>query len=133
MANQPVNSQYNSPIVFSGLLTPGVTTAGGLLSLVNNTGVDLIITAWTVDVATVSTGAAGIDVGVTSTNGTTAATNLQSNVDVHSAIVIAAAAITAQQRWVAGKWLTASAHSSADTTGMVASYYCQCVPVPAGG
>ena len=135
MANQPISSQYNNPLVFAFLLTDA-DAAAGLLSVANNTGVDLIITNCVMNVKTVATGAQTTDVGVAATS--ILDDTLLDGIDGHSATGTFGAAdggatnAHLQKRWPATQFLTASTASGA-SAGMVATLYVTCIPVPAGG
>lgn len=59
-------------------------TAGGILSLANPEGCDLIVTKLALNVTTIATAACTVDVGIAA-NGSTSADNLIDGQDVHSA------------------------------------------------
>jgi hypothetical protein len=59
-------------------------TAGGVLSLANPEGIDLIVTKLVIDVTTAATAACTVDAGIAA-NGTTSADNLIDGQDVNAA------------------------------------------------
>jgi len=130
MANQPISSQYNNPIVVTALLSD-VDTAGGLVSLINGAGVDLVVLSAVLNVGTASTGACTVSIGYTATSGTTLSSTLISGQTVASTGTFQSAVANAV-RWVNGKWITASTASGA-SAGLVGTLYLTCIPVPAGG
>lgn len=111
-------------------LTAATTTAvGGVLSVENPEGVDLIITRVVLDITTGSTGAATIDAGVDDGGDVSSDTLL----DGHS---VATAGVfdnienggtngKAAVKWPAGQFVVATA--SATTAGMVGSAYIEYV------
>ena len=98
-------------------LKAGTDTGGGVLSWQNNLGHDIVIERAQLDITTIATAACSLDVGETATNGTTAATNLFSAQDVHSATGL----FDSGAKGVivpAGKWVTASTHSGGASAGL---------------
>ena len=113
-------------------LTAATTTAvGGVLSVVNPTGVDLMITRLLLNVTTQSSGAASVDIGVddggdvnsdTLIDGLSVATaGLYDNIENQGTNGKSAV------RWPAGQYLVATA--SATTAGMVGYAYVEWVYV----
>ena len=94
-------------------------TGGAVLSWQNNTGGDIIITRFALDVTTKSTGASTIDAGTTATNATTSSDNLVDGLDTGAAagyfdnVVNAGTNGKGGQRLASGKWLTVSRASGA--------------------
>jgi hypothetical protein len=82
------------------------------------------------DVTTVATGAATVDIGYTATTATTSSDTLLDGVDVNGAIALFdsmnaaldSGANAKAQKAASGKWITADS-ASGDTTGMVANAY----------
>lgn len=110
---------------YSGALVAATTTAaGGVISLLNPEGRDLIITRFLLDVRTASAGAATVDIGVAATvasadtliDGMSVATaGTFDNIENQGTNGVSAL------RWPAGYYLTATA--SATTASMVGRYY----------
>ena len=102
------------------------TTAGGVLSVANPEGADIIVTGVYLDVTTAATGAATVDAGIAA-NGTTSADNLIDAGDVGTAAAVISnrdnAGVNGKQarRWNSGEFLTITA--SATTAGMVGNAY----------
>lgn len=101
------------------------TTAGGVLSLANPEGADLIVTRLILDVTTASTGAAAVDAGIAA-NGSTSADNLIDGASVATIGVLdniedGGTNGQAVYKWGASQYLTITA--SADATGLVANAY----------
>ena len=97
------------------------TTAGGVLSLANPEGVDIVITRFILYVSTKSTGAASVDAGVAA-NGSTASDTLIDGLSVATAgvydnVVNGGTNGKALQKWGASQYITATA--TATTAGMV--------------
>jgi len=94
-------------------------TGGGVLAWQNPESVSIIIDRIELDVTTIATGAATIDVGTTATDATTSSNNLLTGLDVHSAtgvfdnITDKGASGKSKQKLAAGKWVTASKASGA--------------------
>lgn len=94
-------------------------TAGGVFAWQNPEGASIIITKVVIDVTTVASGAATVDVGTTATNATTLSDNLLDGVDVHTAAGLLGVADgdgtngKAQQKLASGKWVTGSKASGA--------------------
>ena len=107
------------------------TTGGGVLSLANPEGVDLIVTRLILDITTPSTGAAAVDAGIAA-NGTTSADNLIDGASVASAAKVLdniddkGSNGKAKQKWGADQYLTITA--SATTAGMVGSAIIEFIP-----
>lgn len=106
------------------------TTGGGVVSIANPFGFDVYIIRAIVDVTTVSTGAATIDVGVAA-NGTTTNDTLIDGLDVNAAVIVADNITNkgtngkATKKWTSTQYVTATA--SATTAGMVGSITLLCV------
>lgn len=101
------------------------TTVGGVLSVENPTGVDLIITRLLLNVTTQSTGAATVDIGVDD-DGATSSDTLIDGLSVATAglydnIENQGTNGKSAVRWPAGHYLVATA--SATTAGMVGYAY----------
>jgi len=107
-------------------LVGGTDTGGGILSYQNVTGYDMIIQSVVMDVTTVASAACSIGVGVTSTSGTTSATNLIASQDVNTAAGTFGA--STPQKLPNGKWLTVSKVSGA-SAGLVGNLYVSYCPV----
>ena len=112
-------------------LTAATTTAvGGVLSVENPEGVDLIITRIVVDVTTKSTGVATIDAGVDDA-GDTSSDTLLDGLDVNTAAGVfdnienGGTNGKAAVKWPAGEYLVATA--SATVAGLVGSAYIEYV------
>jgi hypothetical protein len=102
-------------------LTAGTDTGGGIASWQNPYSYDLIVTFATLDVTTIATGACSLEVGETASSGTTAASNLISSQDVHSAT----GCFNSGAKSVvlpAGKWITVSTVSGA-SAGLVGNLH----------
>jgi hypothetical protein len=113
------------------LVAAADTTAGGVLTILNDSGEDRIITNLIVNTTTPSSGAASIDVGVAST----VASN---DTLIDGASVASAAACldmvknagtngAGARTWPNGYYITATA--SADATGLVGFAYVQYIVV----
>lgn len=112
-----------SDFIFSGDLTAATTTAvGGVAKVLNDSGVDLIITRVLVDIKTASTGAANITLGV-SPDGTTGNTGLLSATSAATAAVLQN---TAAMVWDKNTYVVSTA--SATTAGMSGNYTILAVP-----
>lgn len=102
------------------------TTAGGVLSIANPEGADLIIPSGglVLDITTGSDGAAAVDAGIAA-NGTTSSDTLIDGASVASAAVLDNAASAGTNggpvKWGASQYLTITA--SADATGLVGNAY----------
>ncbi len=95
----------------------------------NPEAVSIIITKVIVDVTTVATGAAKVDVGTTAVSATTASDNLIDGIDVNAAAGLLGQAdgdgttnSKLQQKLATGKWVTFK-EISGDVTGLVANAY----------
>lgn len=94
----------------------------------------IILRVW-LDVTTVSTGAASVDVGYTATSATTTSDTLLDGVDVNAATAVFdsmnaaldAGANAKAQKAASAKWVTIT--QSAETTGLVANLYIEYVVV----
>lgn len=122
---------YLGGAVLSFNIAGGTDTGGGLLGWTNNLGYDIIVTSHQLDVTTVATAACSVEFGGTSTNVTTASTNMIASQDVHSA--------TGQFNGGAlsvkvpnGKFITGSTLSGA-SAGLVARAYFSFIPAAAAG
>lgn len=134
-------AQFNQVMAAFGTVTfdrgvkvaiKALTGAGlhaGVLSWQNPEATAIIITRAIVDVTTVATGAAKMDVGTTATNATTASDNLIDGIDVNAATGLLGQAdgdgttnSKLQQKLAAGKWVTFK-EISGDATGLVANVY----------
>lgn len=102
-------------------------TGGGIMSVANPEGVDLLVDAVIIDTTTKSTGACTVDIGVAA-NGTTSSDTLLDGVDVGTAIGTfdnMADAGTNGEGMVklpAGRYITAST-ATGNAAGLVGSYY----------
>lgn len=108
------------------------TTAGGVLSLANPEGADLIVTRLILDITTPSTGAATVDAGIAADGETS------SDILIDGASVATAAKVLdnvsdggsngkARQKWSASQYLTITA--SATLAGLVGNAYIEYVRV----
>lgn len=94
----------------------------------------IVITKVVVDVTTVATGAAKLDIGTTATNATTASDNLIDGIDVNAATGLLGVGDgdgtngKQQQKLAAGKWVTFK-EISGDVTGLVGVCYIQYIVV----
>lgn len=108
-------------------LSNAADTAGAVLSLLNPEGVDLIITALTLDVTTAATGACTLDAGVGS-GATTKYDNIIDGVDVNAAAICAdnvknaGTNGTSHIRWESDNYLTVSTATGA-VAGLVGNAY----------
>ena len=102
------------------------TTAGGVLSLANPEGADLIVTRLVLDITTEATGAATVDAGIAA-NGTTSADNLIDAGDVGAAVAVldniedGGTNGQAVYKWGSSQYLTVTA--SATLAGLVGNAY----------
>jgi len=106
------------------------TTAGGVLSMANPEGIDLLITRLVLNVTTASTGAAAVDAGIAA-NGTTSSDILIDGKSVATAGVFdniedQGTNGRAAVKWGASQFLTITA--SADATGLVGEALISYVP-----
>ena len=106
------------------------TTGGGVLSLANPEGIDLLITRLVLNVTTASTGAAAVDAGIAA-NGTTSSDILIDGKSVATAGVFdniedQGTNGRATVKWGASQFLTITA--SATTAGMVGEALFSYVP-----
>lgn len=104
-----------------------VGTGGGVLSWANPETGSIIITGFTVDVTTASTGACTVDFGTTATSATTTSDNLIDGVSVAaiatlSSINDAGTNGKSRQKLATGKWVTGSV-ASGTVTGLVGYAY----------
>lgn len=112
----------------------GAALHAGVLSWVNPEAGNIAVIRVDLDVTTVATGAAKIDIGATAVSATTAADNLVDGIDVNAAVGIfgkdsgdGTNGIT-PQRVATGKWVTFK-EISGDVTGLVATAYIHYYPV----
>jgi hypothetical protein len=103
------------------------TTGGAVAAWANPEAGAIIIVRALIDITTVSTGAAALDIGTTATNATTSSDTLLDGVDVNAAtgvfdnVTDKGTNGKARQRLASGKWVTVT--GSASTVGMVGSMY----------
>lgn len=107
------------------------TAAGGVLSLANPEGVDLIVKRLILDITTPSDGAATVDAGIAA-NGTTSSDNLIDGQSVAAAAVLdnvedGGTNGQAVIKWGASQYLTITA--SATLAGLVGNAYIEWVRV----
>ncbi len=104
------------------------TTAGGVLSVANPEGADLIVTGLYLDITTEATGAATVDAGIAA-DGTTSSDNLIDGGNVGAAVVILSNVGDggtngkAAVKWGSDEYLTITA--SATLAGLVGNAYIQ--------
>jgi hypothetical protein len=97
--------------------------AGDLAAVANPTGTKCVVVGVVVDLTTIATGAATVDIGVAA-NATTSADNLIDGLDTHSATGIFTNGVNPGSNgklfkpWAASEYVTAS-EASGDTTGQV--------------
>lgn len=114
-------------------LTAGTDTAGGVLSLLNPEGADVIVTRLVIDITTVATAACTLDAGIGS-GATTLYDNLIDGKDVNGAtgsfdnLTDAGSNGKARQRWESDGYLTISTASGA-SAGLVGYAYVQYIRV----
>lgn len=133
----PAGSQvsYRGEVIVKVPLA-AVDTGGGLFSWQVPLNTDIIITGLYLDVTTASTGACTVDIGYTASSATTSVDNLIDGLDVNAATGLfsnfknAGSNGKADQRGVAGKWVTGSKASGA-TAGIVGYAYIRYIPVGA--
>lgn len=112
------------------LTATSATTGGAVAAVANPFGYDVFIIRAIVDVTTVSTGAATLDVGVAA-NGTTSNDTLLDGVDVNAAtgtfdnITNKGTNGKATKKWGSSQYVTAT--GSATTAGMVGTLTLLCV------
>lgn len=113
------------------IITTAFAITGTALHAANLTAVTfpaaaIIIRAW-LDITTVSTGAATIDIGYTAVSATTAASDLFTNINVNDVPILhdtqEESVLLQAIKAASGKWITV--HEDADTTGLVATLYVQ--------
>lgn len=114
-----------------------VATAGGCFAWQNPESGSIIVHRVIVDVTTISTGAANLDVGTTATNATTLSDNLLDGLDVHTGTGCFDGSYTSildgtvaygtngrgSQKLAAGKWVTGSSVGGSAITGLVGNAY----------
>jgi len=107
----------------------GATIHAGVDNWQNPEAGSIIIQRVIVDVTTVATAAAKLDIGTTATNATTASDNLIDGIDVNAATGLLGQAdgdgttnSKLQQKLATGKWVTIK-EISGDTTGLVGNLY----------
>jgi hypothetical protein len=100
-------------------------TAGGVLSLANPEGVDLIVTKLVIDAITAATAACTVDAGIAA-NGTTSADNLIDGQDVNAAAGAFGSPSGSNGKlaklWKSNEYLTISKASGA-ATGLAGNAY----------
>lgn len=102
-------------------------TAGGVASIANPEGVEVLVTRVVIDVTTASTAACTVDAGIAA-NGTTLSDNLVDGLDVNAAagtfdnITDKGTNGKSRQSWGAGQFLTISKASGA-AAGLAGSVY----------
>lgn len=118
------------------IITEVVAVSGTALHAANLTlwtaPADCYILRAMLDVTTVATGAATVDIGYTASSATTSSDTLLDGIDVNTAIglfdsmnaALDSGANAKAQKAASGKWITAD-EASGDTTGMVASFIVQ--------
>lgn len=104
-----------------------VGTGGGVLAWQNPESSSIIITGFSVDVTTASSGACTVDFGTTATNATTSSDNLIDGASVAATGVLSSIDDKgtngkARQKLAAGKWITGSV-ASGTVTGLVGYAY----------
>lgn len=109
----------------------GATIHAGVVAWQNPEAVSIVITRAVVDVTTVATGAAKLDIGTTATNATTVSDNLLDGIDVNAATGLLGVADgdapgvgngLAQVKLASGKWATIK-EISGNTTGLAGNLY----------
>jgi len=110
---------------FRGNLIAATTTAaGGVVSLRNTTGVNLIVTDFILNIITGSTGAANLNIGTHAT-GAASSDNLMQAANAQTVRVQSnrgqAGANGGMARWLNGAFVVATA--TATTAGMVGTYH----------
>ncbi len=108
------------------------TTAGGVLSLANPEGADIIVTRLVLNITTPSSGAATVDAGIAA-NGSTSADNLIDGQSVATAAKVldnvsdGGTNGKARQKWSSSQYLTITA--SATLAGLVGNAYIEYIRV----
>lgn len=120
-------STTNRGDVIRKVALAALDTGGGVLAWQNPESGSIIITGFSVDVTTASTGACTVDFGTTATNATTSSDNL-----IDGASVAAIAVLSniddkgtngkSRQKLATGKWITGSMASGA-AAGLVGYAY----------
>lgn len=125
------NLLSNNVLEHSVALTAAtVTTGGAVTSIANPFGFDVFITRAILDVTTISTGVATLDIGVAA-NGTTSNDTLIDGKDVNAAtgtfdnITDKGTNGKPTKKWAAGQFVTATA--SATVAGLVGTLTLECV------
>lgn len=127
---RPVGRRDKSVIMDTLTLT-GSAIHGGVQAWTNPEAGSIVITRAIVDVTTVATAAAKLDIGTTASSSTTASDNLLDGIDVHSGTGLlgiddgdapGAGNGKHQQKLAAGKWVTVK-EISGDATGLVGVLY----------
>jgi hypothetical protein len=127
-SNQP---RFNGGEWLEWNIAGGTDTGGGILSWQNNLGYDVIVTDFSLEVLTQSSGACTVSFGQTAVNGTTSASNLMSGQSVASAGLNAAAA-PVKVKVPANTWLTGSRASGA-SAGLVGIARASIIPALGAG
>lgn len=110
--------------VYRGALTAATTTAvGGMVTLQNTSGYDLLVKDAYVEIATVSTGAATYNLGTDTTGTTTSATILAATSDAKVLGIVVGSVV----RWKKDTFIVGTA--SATVAGLVGSYYIEATPI----
>ena len=104
-----------------------VGTGGGVLAWANPESGSIIITGFSIDVTTQSTGACTVDFGTTATSATTTSDNLMDGVSVAATGVLSSIDDKgtngrSRQKLATGKWVTGSV-ASGTVTGLVGYAY----------
>lgn len=119
-------SQQSGGVLQGALTAATVTTAGAVLSLENDSGVDRFVELLVLDVTTEATGAATVDAGIDS-DGTTSDDTLIDGLDVGAAAILGSNRDTPGTnglglvKWPAGEFLVVTA--SATLAGLVGRYH----------
>jgi hypothetical protein len=128
-SNQP---SFEGGAVLSFNIAGGTDSGGGLLSWKNTLGYDVIVTAHWLDVTTAAAAACGVDFGQTASSGTTAASNMISNQDVHSATGTFNGGVLSV-KVPNNTWITGSTHGGGASAGLVARANFAFTRAPAAG
>lgn len=113
---------------FKVTITGGTATAGGIASIPNPEGADLIIESWKLFVTANSTGAANLTIGTAASPGTAAANSLLTTLAVGAAAgsvytgvvggTVAAQNVTTTNKWGSADYIVVN--GSASTVGLSA-------------
>lgn len=114
--------------VYSVTITGGTATTGGIASIPNPEGIDLIIDSWKLFVSANSTGAANLTIGTAASPGTAAANSLLTTTamatsagSVYTGVVggtVAGQNVTTTNKWGSADYLVVN--GSASTVGLSA-------------